>query len=108
MTQVMVILIRAKSCNALLHMLLERICKGKVIPLQAQCGPELYSYMTAALEVGEWSAACPGRTLPPGKTQYPFYRGLAGLQGRSGRVENLVPTRIQTQTVQPIVSHYTV
>ena len=28
--------------------------------------------MTAALEGGEWSAARPGRTLPPGKTRYPF------------------------------------
>jgi len=41
--------------------------------------------MTAALEGGEWSAACPGRTLPPGKTRYPFYRRLSGPQGRSGR-----------------------
>jgi len=32
--------------------------------------------MTAALEGGEWSAAHPGCTLPPGKTQYPFYRRL--------------------------------
>ena len=32
--------------------------------------------MTAALEGSEWSAACPGRTLPPGKTRYPFYRRL--------------------------------
>jgi len=30
--------------------------------------------MTAALEGGEWSAALPGRTLPPGKTRYPPYR----------------------------------
>ena len=45
--------------------------------------------MTAALEVGEWSAARPGRTLPPGKTRYPFYRRLGGTQGRSGRVENV-------------------
>jgi len=30
--------------------------------------------MTAALEGDEWSAARPGRTLPPGKTRYPFYR----------------------------------
>jgi len=30
--------------------------------------------MTTALEEGEWSAARPGRTLPPGKTVYPFYR----------------------------------
>jgi len=27
---------------------------------------------------GEWSAARPGRTLPPGKTRYPFYRRLSG------------------------------
>jgi len=30
--------------------------------------------MTAALKVGEWSAARTGRNLPPGKTRYPFYR----------------------------------
>jgi len=29
----------------------------------------LYSSVTAALEGGEWSAARPGRTLPPGKTR---------------------------------------
>jgi hypothetical protein len=45
--------------------------------------------MTAALEVDEWSAARPGRTLPPGKSRYPFYRGWvgprAGLEGRKSR-----------------------
>ena len=60
--------------------------------------------MTAALEGGEWSAACSGRTLPPGKTRYPFYRRLGGLQGRSGRAENLVPTGIRSRTVQPLVA----
>jgi len=54
--------------------------------------------MTAALEGGEWSAARPGRTLPPGKTRYPFYRRLGGPQGRSGRAENLVPTGFRSQT----------
>jgi len=34
--------------------------------------------MTAALEGGEWSAARTGRTLPPGKTRYPFYRREGG------------------------------
>ena len=58
--------------------------------------------MTTALEGGEWSAARPGRTLPPGKTQYPFYRRLGGPQGRSGRAENLVPTGIRSRTVQPV------
>jgi len=50
--------------------------------------------MTAELEEGEWSAARPGRTLPPGKTRYPLYRRLGGLQGRSGQAENLVPTDV--------------
>ena len=47
--------------------------------------------MTAALDVGEWTAACPDRTLPPRKTQYSFYRRLGGPQGRSELEENLVP-----------------
>jgi len=59
--------------------------------------------MTTALEGGEWSAACPGRTLPPEKIGYPFYRRSGGSQGRSGRAENLVPTGIRSRTVQPLV-----
>ena len=58
--------------------------------------------MSATLEGGEWSAAHPGRTLPPGKTRYPFYRRLGGPQGRSGRAENLVLTGIRSRTVQPV------
>jgi len=58
--------------------------------------------MTTALEGGEWSAARPGRTLPPGKTRYPFYRRLGWPQGRSGRAENLVPTGIRSRTVQSV------
>jgi len=67
----------------------------------------LYSSMTAALEGGEWSAARPGSTLPLGNTRYPLHRRLGGPQGRSGRAENLVPTGIRSQTVQPVVSRYT-
>ena len=63
--------------------------------------------MTAALEGGEWSAARSGRTLPPRKTRYPFYRRLGGPQGRSGRAENLVPTGIRSPTIQPVISRYT-
>ena len=63
--------------------------------------------MTAALEGGEWSAARPARTLPPGKTRYPFYRRLGRPQGRSGRVENRFPTGIRSRIVQPVVSRYT-
>ena len=63
--------------------------------------------MTTALEGGEWSAARPGRNLPPGKTRYPLYRRLGWPRGRSGRAENLVHTGIRTRTVQPVVNHYT-
>ena len=56
---------------------------------------------------GEWSAARPGRTLPPGKTRYPLYRRLGGPQGRSGCAENLVPIGIRSRTVQVVVSRYT-
>jgi len=58
--------------------------------------------MTAALEGGEWSAARTGRTLPPGKTRYPFYRRLGRPQGRSGRAETLVPTGIRSRAFQPV------
>ena len=58
--------------------------------------------MTAATEGGEWSAARPGRTLPPGKTRYPFYGRLGGPEDRYGRAENLVPTGIRSRTVQPV------
>jgi len=63
--------------------------------------------MTAALEGGEWSAARPGRTLPLGKTGYPFYTRLGGPQARSGRAENLVPSGIRFRTVQAVFSRYT-
>jgi len=60
--------------------------------------------MTAALEGGEWSAARPGRTLPRGKTRYPFYRRMGEPQGLSERAEKLVPNGIRFRTVQPEVS----
>jgi len=56
---------------------------------------------------GGWLVACRGRSLPPGKTRYPFYRRLGGSQGRSGLAENLVLTGIRSWTVQPVVSRYT-
>ena len=80
--------------------------RGPMWP-KGQVEVQLYSTMTAALEGNEWSAARPGRSLPTGKSRYPFYRRLGGPQGRSGRVENLVPTGIRSRTVQPVVNRYT-
>jgi len=70
-------------------------------------GIALLFHDRGALEGGEWPAARPGRTLPPVKTRYPFYRKLGGPQSWSGREENLVPTGIRSQTVQSVVSRYT-
>jgi len=63
--------------------------------------------MTTELEGGEWSAARPGHTLPPEKTQYSSYRRLGGPQRWPGRAKNLVPTGIRSRTIQSIVSSYT-
>jgi len=63
--------------------------------------------MTAALECGKRSAARTGRTLPQGKTRYPFYKRLGGPQAQSGRAENFVPTGIRSRTVQRVVGRYT-
>jgi hypothetical protein len=44
-----------------------------------------YSFLTWALDVGEWSTSRPGRILPRGKDPlYPLYRRLGGPQSRSG------------------------
>jgi hypothetical protein len=46
--------------------------------------------------------------LPPGKTRYPLYRRLGGLQGRSGRVWKISPPPgFVPRTVQPVASRYT-
>ena len=63
--------------------------------------------MTTALEEGEWSAARPGRTLPPGKTWCPLYRRVGGPQGRYGRKEKLAQPGFDPLSVQIEVSHYT-
>jgi len=70
-------------------------------------GRSIAIHFHVALEGGGWSAARPGCTLPLGKTWYPFYRRLGGPQGQYGQAENLIPTRIRSRTVQPIVSRYT-
>ena len=64
--------------------------------------------MTTALEGGEWSAARPGGTLPPGNTRYPLYRRLGGPQGRSGQVCKISsPPGFDPWTVHPLASHNT-
>ena len=57
---------------------------------------------------GDGLASRPGRSLPPGKTRYPFYRRLDGPQGRSGQVRKISsPPGFDLRTVQPVTSRYT-
>ena len=64
--------------------------------------------MITALEGVDRSASRLGRSLPPGKTRYPFYRRLDELQGRSGQVRKISPsTGFDPRTVQPLASRYT-
>jgi len=47
-------------------------------------------------------ASRPGRSLPPGKTQYPLYRRLGRPQGRSGQVWKISPPPVfDPRTFQP-------
>jgi hypothetical protein len=52
------------------HVLIHKVKQSHNTLMEAQ-GEEkvynFYSFTTSALEVGEWSASRPGRTLPPGK-----------------------------------------
>jgi hypothetical protein len=57
--------------------------------LRESRGISLLCFQTSALEGDELPASRPGRILPPGKTRYPFYRRLGGLQGRSGQVRKI-------------------
>jgi hypothetical protein len=68
----------------------------------------LICLLTSELEGDEGSASRPGRILPPGKTRYPLYRWLGGLQGRSGQVWKISPPPgFDSRTVQPVASCYT-
>ena len=60
--------------------------------------------MTAALEGSEWSAARPGRTLPPGKDQVPILQeagwapGLVWMGGKSRPHRHSGPDEVAEET----------
>ena len=63
--------------------------------------------MTAALESVSGQQHAPAALYPRERPGTHFTGDWVGPQGRSGRVENLVPTGIRSRTVQPVVSRYT-
>jgi hypothetical protein len=71
-----------------------------------------HSFLTSALERGEWSASRPGRTLPPGKEPpVPIVQeaGWAPEPVWSQRLEDkpCASVRDRDPVVQPVVRHYT-
>ena len=63
--------------------------------------------MNTALEGGEWSAARPGRTLPPGKDPVPIVQETGWAPGPVWTgAENLAPPGFDPQTVQPVASRF--
>jgi len=63
--------------------------------------------MTAAIEGGAWSAARPGRILPPGKEPAPILQEAGWAPGLVWTAEKLVPTGIRSRNVQHVDSRYT-
>jgi len=65
--------------------------------------------MTAALEGGEWSAARPGRNLPPGKDPVPILQeaewapGPVWTDGKSRPHRDSTPDRPDSQNVVPFI-----
>jgi hypothetical protein len=91
----------------------------KVVPLhavEALGGGERryssYSYLTSALDGGEWSASRPGRALPPGKEpRFPLNRRLGGPPEPvwTQRLEEKSSASVgdRTPVVQSVVRYYT-
>jgi hypothetical protein len=94
-----------------------KVKKGKVVPLhsiEAHLGDRRYSsysFLTSALEGGEWSASRPGRTLPPGKeppvpiVQEAGWAPEPVWTQRLGK-ESSSPVGVRTPAAQPVASHF--
>jgi hypothetical protein len=47
---------------------------------------ELHSFLTSALDAGDWLKSRPADLLPRNEHGFPFYRKLDGLHSRFGRL----------------------
>jgi hypothetical protein len=93
--------------------------KGKAVPLHAMEAlggrGDSYSFMTSALDGGEWSASRPGRAFTPGERTPGTHWTRGWVSPRAGldtetRGKILCPRRESNPdrpVVQPVVRHYT-
>ena len=79
------------------------LCRGRTVHRGSR-GIALL-FLDRGTRSGEWSSARLGRSLPPGKTQYPLHRRLVGPQGRSGQVRKISPPPGIRSPDRPARSH---
>jgi hypothetical protein len=66
-----------------------------------------YSYLTSALDGGEWSASRPGRALPPVPTGWEAGWAPEPVWMQRLEEKSSAPVGDRTPIVQPVVRHYT-
>jgi hypothetical protein len=112
-----IVTVAVTNINSLMPKRVYIIFKSSVDPLRsidAHLGDRRYSsysFLTSALEGGEWSASRPGRTLPPGKgSPVPTVQeaGWAPEPVWTQRLEekSSAPVGDWTPAVQSVVRHY--
>ena len=81
-----------------------RLCTGRTV----HRGSRVLLFLDHGSRRG-WGVSITPRTFfTPGKNRYPFYRRLGGPQGRSGQVQNILPSPgFDPRTVQPVASRDT-
>ena len=77
---------------------------------EGPAGKQRYSStisLTSELDGGQWSTPHPSCFTFRKEIPYPFWRSLGGAQGQSWQVQKILPPLgFNSQTVQPIASHY--
>jgi hypothetical protein len=79
------------------------------LTMKAQAGSRgiAYSFFNLGSRWDGWATTRSGRFIPGKETRYPLYRGLGGLQGRSGRVRKFSPLfGFDPRSIQPVASRY--
>ena len=94
----------------LIYLLPSMVKEPRNMPWRAQRGRRGIALLFQDLSA-RWVcvvSVTPRSPLPSGKTRYPFYRRLGGLQDRSEQVRKISPPPgFDPQTVQPVGSRYT-